>query len=40
VDREQNKAIRQWAKRSGRDISGRGRIPQEIVAAYLETAGR
>lgn len=34
ADREQNKAIREWAKKSGRDISDRGRIPQEIVDEY------
>ncbi|WP_348773850.1 Lsr2 family protein [Micromonospora sp. WMMD964] len=34
VDREQNKAIREWAKKSGKDISDRGRIPQEIVDEY------
>ncbi len=34
ADREQNKAIREWAKGQGRDISDRGRIPQEIVDEY------
>ena len=34
ADREQNKAIREWAKKSGYDISDRGRIPQEIVDEY------
>ncbi|WP_328369445.1 Lsr2 family protein [Micromonospora zamorensis] len=34
ADREQNKAIREWAKKSGKDISDRGRIPQEIVDEY------
>ncbi|KXK63858.1 nucleoid-associated protein Lsr2 [Micromonospora rosaria] len=38
-DREQNKAIRDWAKKSGRDISDRGRIPQEIVDEYHSKAG-
>lgn len=28
------KAIRQWARESGYDISERGRIPAEILAAY------
>ncbi|PSK67611.1 Nucleoid-associated protein Lsr2 [Micromonospora sp. MH33] len=40
VDREQNKAIRAWAKKAGKDISDRGRIPQEIVDEYHATAGR
>ncbi|MFG1870073.1 histone-like nucleoid-structuring protein Lsr2 [Micromonospora arborensis] len=34
ADREQNKAIREWAKKAGKDISDRGRIPQEIVDEY------
>jgi hypothetical protein len=40
ADREQNKAIRSWAKRKGRNISDRGRIPQEIVDEYNADAGR
>jgi hypothetical protein len=40
VDREQNKAIRAWAKQQGKDISNRGRIPQEIVDEYHAKAGR
>ena len=40
ADREQNKAIRAWAKRQGEDISDRGRIPQEIVDKYHADAGR
>jgi hypothetical protein len=40
ADREQNKAIRAWAKKEGRDISDRGRIPQEIVDEYHAKAGR
>ncbi|MDG4803614.1 Lsr2 family protein [Micromonospora sp. WMMD980] len=40
VDRVQNKAIRDWAKRTGKAISDRGRIPQEIVAEYHASAGR
>ena len=40
ADREQNKAIRAWAKREGKDISDRGRIPQEIVDEYHAKAGR
>ncbi|HEX6970416.1 MAG TPA: Lsr2 family protein [Micromonosporaceae bacterium] len=40
IDREQNKAIREWAKREGKPISGRGRIPQEIIDEYHARAGR
>ncbi|MEU8388820.1 Lsr2 family protein [Micromonospora sp. NPDC048843] len=40
ANRDQNKAIRDWAKRVGKDISDRGRIPREIVAEYDATAGR
>ena len=40
ADREQNKAIRAWAKKAGKDISDRGRIPQEIVDQYHAKAGR
>ena len=40
ADREQNKAIRAWAKRKGKNISDRGRIPQEIVDEYHNDAGR
>ncbi|GJF04985.1 hypothetical protein PSD17_39380 [Pseudonocardia sp. D17] len=35
-NREQNQAIRDWAKRQGMDVSDRGRIPAEIVDAYNE----
>jgi hypothetical protein len=40
TDREQNKAIREWAKRQGKEISARGRIPQGIVDEYMASAGR
>ena len=40
ADREQNKAIRAWAKRKGKNISERGRIPQGIVDEYHAAAGR
>lgn len=40
IDREQNKAIRAWAKKTGKDISERGRIPQTIVDEYHAKAGR
>ncbi|MGN9778515.1 histone-like nucleoid-structuring protein Lsr2 [Micromonospora sp. H33] len=39
ADREQNRAIRAWAKKAGKDISDRGRIPQEIVDEYHARAG-
>jgi len=34
VDREQNQAIRAWARKNGYHVSDRGRIPSEIVDAY------
>jgi len=34
TDREQNQAIRQWAKKAGLNVSERGRIPAEIVEKY------
>lgn len=34
VDREQNQAIRAWARKSGYQVSDRGRIPSEVVEAY------
>lgn len=34
VDREQNQAIRAWARKSGFNVSDRGRIPTEVVEAY------
>jgi len=33
-DREQLKAIREWAKENGHKVSQRGRIPAEIEEAY------
>ena len=36
IDREQTKAIREWAQRAGYDISDRGRIPQTVIDAYNE----
>ena len=36
ADRAQHKAIRDWAKKNGKDISDRGRIPQEIVDEFHE----
>lgn len=34
ADREQTAAIRAWARENGHEISGRGRIPKAVVAAY------
>ncbi|WP_158889443.1 histone-like nucleoid-structuring protein Lsr2 [Amycolatopsis anabasis] len=34
VDREQNQAIRSWARANGYDVSDRGRIAAEVVEAY------
>jgi hypothetical protein len=34
VDREHNQAIREWARRQGMIVSGRGRIPREVTEAY------
>ncbi len=39
ADREQNRAIREWAKRQGKKVSERGRIPQEIIDEYHAAAG-
>lgn len=40
TDREQNQAIRDWAKAKGLDVSARGRIPANIVEQYQKDAGR
>ncbi|UUV32304.1 Lsr2 family protein [Amycolatopsis roodepoortensis] len=34
ADREQNQAIRAWARKNGYEVNDRGRIPSEIVEAY------
>ncbi|HEX4247107.1 MAG TPA: Lsr2 family protein [Pseudonocardia sp.] len=34
VDREQNQAIREWARNKGMKVNDRGRIPSEVVDAY------
>lgn len=33
-NREQNNEIRTWANANGYDVSDRGRIPSEVIAAY------
>jgi hypothetical protein len=40
ADRDQNKAIREWAQSKGITVSDRGRIKQEIVDRYHAEAGR
>ncbi len=39
-DRDQNRAIREWAAKKGHQVSDRGRIKQEIVDLYNAEAGR
>ena len=34
VDREQNQAIREWARTQGYTVSERGRIPSEVTEAF------
>lgn len=36
ADREQNQAIREWARKQGMKVSDRGRIPSEVLDAYNE----
>ena len=38
-DRDQNRAIREWAQTAGFQVSDRGRIKQEIVDQYHATTG-
>lgn len=33
-DREQNRAIREWAAKNGYAVSERGRIPANVISAY------
>jgi hypothetical protein len=40
VDRDQNRAIRDWAQAKGISVSDRGRIKQEIVDRFHAEAGR
>jgi hypothetical protein len=39
TDRDQNRAIREWAQSKGIAVSDRGRIKQDIVARYNAEAG-
>lgn len=34
VDREQSRAMREWAQRNGHKVSSRGRIPANVVEAF------
>ena len=34
ADREQNQAIREWARKRGMKVSDRGRIPAEVLEAF------
>lgn len=34
VDREQNQAVRAWARQRGMSVSDRGRIPMSVLDAY------
>lgn len=36
ANREQTKAIREWARGQGHDLADRGRIPQHIIDAFEE----
>jgi hypothetical protein len=40
ADREQNRAIREWAQAKGIKVSDRGRIKQEVVDRFNAEAGR
>ena len=35
--RDQNQAIREWAKKNGHEVSDRGRIPTGVVEAFHAT---
>jgi hypothetical protein len=39
VDREQNAAIREWARKRGMKVSDRGRIPAEVLDSYHKDNG-
>jgi hypothetical protein len=36
ANREQTKAIREWARKNGYELAERGRIPGTVIAAYEE----
>lgn len=39
IDREQNQAIRDWARKQGMKVSDRGRIPTDVVESYHHRTG-
>lgn len=39
IDRERSRAIRMWAREQGTQVSDRGRIPTDVVAAYDKATG-
>jgi hypothetical protein len=39
-DKDQNRAIREWAQSKGFEVAERGRIKQDIVEAFHQSAGR
>jgi nucleoid-associated protein Lsr2 len=39
-DREKNQDVRWWARRSGYELSDRGRSPNDVVEAYRESLVR
>lgn len=34
VNKEQNRAIREWARKNGFDVSDRGRIPTDVIESF------
>lgn len=40
VDREQTRAIRDWARSAGHEVSDRGRVSSKLVAAYEQAHAR
>jgi len=38
VDREQNQAIREWARGKGMKVNDRGRIPSDVVEAFHQAS--
>jgi hypothetical protein len=40
VDRDQSRAIRDWAQSKGIDVAARGRISRDVVERYQAEAGR
>lgn len=39
-DKDENRAVREWAQTKGFDVAARGRIKQDIVEAYHRAGGR